>query len=121
MVLVLALDGIPRDAGNPSLTFGDKLLNAFFQSTTLRTAGFSTLDQSHLTDSTKLIGVMFMFVGASPASTGGGVENHHHRRGDPADHQRDPRPRPGRVFGKQLPVNTVKRALAVVVITWASC
>jgi trk system potassium uptake protein TrkH len=67
MVLVLALEwDNPATLGNPSLTFGDKLLNAFFQSTTLRTAGFSTLDQSHLTDSTKLIGVMFMCVGASP-------------------------------------------------------
>jgi trk system potassium uptake protein TrkH len=118
MVLVLALEwDNPATLGNPSLTFGDKLLNAFFQSTTLRTAGFSTLDQSHLTDSTKLIGVMFMFVGASPASTGGGVKTTTIGvvilliisvvRG---------RDRVG-VFGKQLPVNTVKRALAVVVIS----
>ena len=51
-----------------------KLMNSFFQSVTFRTAGFASLDQASLSDSSKLIGSLFMFVGASPASTGGGVK-----------------------------------------------
>lgn len=51
-----------------------KFMNSFFQSVTFRTAGFASLDQASLSDSSKLIGSLLMFVGASPASTGGGVK-----------------------------------------------
>ena len=53
---------------------GDRALNAFFQSVTLRTAGFNAVDQSLLKDSSKLFGSLLMAVGASPASTGGGIK-----------------------------------------------
>ena len=53
---------------------GGKVLNAFFQSVTLRTAGFNTVDQALLKDSSKLLGSLMMAVGASPASTGGGMK-----------------------------------------------
>ena len=51
-----------------------RLLNAFFQSVTLRTAGFNTIDQAALRDGSKLFSSMLMAVGASPASTGGGIK-----------------------------------------------
>lgn len=63
----------PRTLGT-GLSPLHKLTNGFFQSVTLRTAGFAAVDQSALTDASKLIGVLFMFVGASSASTGGGVK-----------------------------------------------
>lgn len=47
---------------------------AFFQSATLRTAGFNSIDQANLTDSSKLVGSILMFIGAGPASTGGGTK-----------------------------------------------
>lgn len=53
---------------------GDKLLNAFFQSVTTRTAGFYSVSQSGLTDASKMVTTLLMFIGASPASTGGGVK-----------------------------------------------
>ena len=56
------------------LSFGEKLLAALFQSVTLRTAGFNTIDQAALRDSTKLIGGFLMLIGAAPASTGGGIK-----------------------------------------------
>ena len=56
------------------LSFGDKLLAALFQSVTLRTAGFNTIDQAGLRDCTKLIGGFLMLIGAAPASTGGGIK-----------------------------------------------
>ena len=49
-------------------------LNAFFQSVTLRTAGFNTVDLAGMKDGTKLFGSLLMMVGASPASTGGGMK-----------------------------------------------
>lgn len=57
-----------------NMSFGEKLLNAFFQSTTSRTAGFSTINQGAMTEGSKMITVILMFIGASPASTGGGVK-----------------------------------------------
>ena len=53
---------------------GKQMLDAFFQSVTVRTAGFSAVDQGKLTDGSKLLSVMLMFIGASPASTGGGAK-----------------------------------------------
>lgn len=52
-----------------------KPIAAFFQSTTLRTAGFNSIDQAALTQPSKVIAIIFMFIGAGPASTGGGIKN----------------------------------------------
>lgn len=51
-----------------------QLANAWFHSVTLRTAGFNTIDHGQLTAPSKIFGIMLMFVGASPGSTGGGVK-----------------------------------------------
>lgn len=53
---------------------GTKLINALFQSVTMRTAGFNSVDLGALTGASKLFSVILMFIGASPASTGGGVK-----------------------------------------------
>ena len=64
--------------GNPGtlgpLPVPQKLLAAMFQSVTLRTAGFNTISQQALRPATKFISALLMLVGASPASTGGGVK-----------------------------------------------
>jgi trk system potassium uptake protein TrkH len=52
----------------------NQLANAWFHSVTLRTAGFNTIDHGKLSAPSKLFGIMLMFVGASPGSTGGGVK-----------------------------------------------
>ncbi len=49
-------------------------LQAFFQSTTARTAGFSTFDWRLATNAGALIVCVLMYVGASPSSTGGGIK-----------------------------------------------
>ena len=53
---------------------GNKLLNAFFQSVTMRTAGFNTVDLAAMQDGSKLVSVLLMLTGAAPASTGGGMK-----------------------------------------------
>jgi trk system potassium uptake protein TrkH len=50
-----------------------KLLNAFFQSVTSRTAGFNTVSITSLSNVSLLTIIMLMFIGSSPGSCGGGV------------------------------------------------
>ena len=52
----------------------DKVMGSFFQSITARTAGFNTIATSHLSNASLLFIVLFMFIGASPSSTGGGIK-----------------------------------------------
>lgn len=56
------------------LSVPGKLLNAFFQSVTLRTAGFNSVGFEDLGPATALVMIVFMFIGASPGSTGGGIK-----------------------------------------------
>lgn len=56
------------------LSVADKIENAWFQSVTLRTAGFNSVDIAHISSSTFLIMIVFMFIGGSPGGTAGGVK-----------------------------------------------
>jgi trk system potassium uptake protein TrkH len=56
------------------LTFPQKIMAAFFQSVTPRTAGFDTIPQGHLTEPSKFFTLPLMFIGASSGSTGGGIK-----------------------------------------------
>ncbi|MFW5787536.1 MAG: TrkH family potassium uptake protein [Halanaerobiales bacterium] len=56
------------------LPLGEKLLSSFFLSVTPRTAGFNTLPTGALKSSTLFFVIIFMFIGASPGSTGGGIK-----------------------------------------------
>ncbi len=51
-----------------------KILNAFFQSVTVRTAGFAGVDQELLTDGSKGVSLVLMLIGGSSGSTAGGVK-----------------------------------------------
>jgi potassium uptake TrkH family protein len=52
----------------------DQLTTAFFQSVTTRTAGFNTVDMSAISVPMVVFMLMLMYIGASPASTGGGIK-----------------------------------------------
>ncbi len=56
------------------LNMKEKLLSSLFQSVTLRTAGYSTIDLTLLKESTLFLMIILMLIGASPASTGGGLK-----------------------------------------------
>jgi trk system potassium uptake protein TrkH len=56
------------------LTLSGKILGSLFQSVSARTAGANTLNIGDLTQSSLLLIVLLMFVGASPGSTGGGIK-----------------------------------------------
>ncbi|MDF1615942.1 TrkH family potassium uptake protein [Petrocella sp. FN5] len=106
-----------NDATLGNLPLKDKLLGAMFQSVTTRTAGFNTITNSDMTDVSKFITILLMFIGGSPAGTAGGIKTvtigviffevlSVVRGKDDAE-----------AFNRRIPRNTIKRALAVVMIS----
>lgn len=63
---------------NPStigkFSLGHKVIASLFQSVTLRTAGFSSMNQHGLYESSKFISSMLMMIGGSPGSIAGGIK-----------------------------------------------
>ena len=57
-----------------SFSFTGKLNNAWFQSVTLRTAGFNSVDISGVIAPTFMVMLSFMFIGGSPGGTAGGIK-----------------------------------------------
>ena len=56
------------------MSFGEQLLNSFFCAVTPRTAGFNAVDNGALSESSKFLSIIFMFIGGAPGSTAGGVK-----------------------------------------------
>lgn len=52
----------------------EKILTAFFQSASARTAGYASVDIHAEHEITKMFTVLLMFIGAAPAGTGGGIK-----------------------------------------------
>lgn len=57
-----------------SLSTGDAFWASFMQSVSPRTAGFNSVDLNSLRVPTMIFTIFLMFIGASPASTGGGIK-----------------------------------------------
>ena len=55
-------------------SFAEKIEASFFQSVTTRTAGFATITQENLTDSSAIVSLILMFIGGSPVGTAGGIK-----------------------------------------------
>lgn len=72
-VVILLLEWNNADTlGN--MPVWQKIMNAFFQTGTLRTAGFASVDQGKLLDSTKAFSCLVMLIGGSSGSTAGGLK-----------------------------------------------
>ena len=56
------------------VTLYGRITSAMFSSVTPRTAGFNTIDYATVTTPSLLFVIFLMWVGASPASTGGGIK-----------------------------------------------
>ncbi len=86
--LVLVITGILIFAGalliflfefnNPgtmkNLSLKGKFLSSFFHSITPRTAGFNTLEIPNMTENSKVLTMILMFIGGSSGSTAGGIK-----------------------------------------------
>ena len=114
---ILILEGgNPETLGPQSLP--QKLLSAFFQSVTLRTAGFCTFSQAGLRNSTCLLACVFMFIGGSPSGTAGGIKTTAFlivtatvaSMLQEKDHTQ--------MFRRKVSDNTVRRALAIFTVSF---
>ena len=104
----------PKTIGNLSLF--DKIINSMFQSVTLRTAGFNTIDQLSMHDASKGISILTMLVGGGPAGTAGGLKvttiftlllaARAYIRGQFETV----------IFGRTIPVEQVRRALTITLL-----
>lgn len=56
------------------LDLAGKINASIFQSVTTRTAGFNTVDLNSMNDISKFLTIIFMFIGAAPGSTAGGIK-----------------------------------------------
>lgn len=56
------------------MSVADKVLNGFYQSVTVRTAGFDVMGQGALTDGSKGVSMVLMLIGGSSGSTAGGLK-----------------------------------------------
>ncbi len=94
-----------------------KWLNALMQSVTTRTAGFNSVDMGLLRPATLLIILLWMFVGASPGGTGGGIKT------TTASVLLSVLPAIARgrqnvvIFGRALPLEIVYRSAAIAVVS----
>ena len=69
--LILEWDN-PNTIGN--MPVWQKVMNAMFQSVTIRTAGFFSFDQGGMTEGAKAVSVLGMLIGGSAGSTAGGIK-----------------------------------------------
>ena len=72
-LLILALDW-NNASSLGSLKPAQKVMAAFFQSVTTRTAGFETIPQANFSDGSAMVSMILMFIGGSPMGTAGGVK-----------------------------------------------
>jgi trk system potassium uptake protein TrkH len=71
---MLALYAFEKWTGQGPAARSFNLLDALFQSITARTAGFNSVDTAALSDPSKFILILLMFVGGSPGGTAGGIK-----------------------------------------------
>ncbi|MCK6513981.1 potassium transporter TrkH [Myxococcota bacterium] len=98
------------------LSTADRVHNAWFQSVTLRTAGFNSIDLAALNPATVLMMILMMFIGGGPGSTAGGIKTTTAAilflavlaavRGQ--EH--------AQAFGRRIPTGTVYRAIAITTV-----
>ena len=96
-----------------------RFLNAFFESATLRTAGFTALDTGAFIDETLFVVMALMFIGGASGSTAGGIKVNTFAvlliaiistvRGEPS----------ATAFGRRIQHGIVYRALAVALLAIA--
>lgn len=70
----IALLGLEWQNTLANLPIMEKVIAALFQSVTSRTAGFNTLDIGSLRNGSIFLLLIFMLIGASPGSCGGGIK-----------------------------------------------
>jgi trk system potassium uptake protein TrkH len=99
------------------LSLPQKILNAFFQSVTARTAGFSTINMANLANYALFFTMLLMYIGGAAGSTAGGIKvNTFGMLGATMWSTLRGRERPG-AFGREFNPQQIHRALVVVMLS----
>jgi len=117
-ILILLLESHHYFKG---LSWHESLFYSLFQATTTRSAGLTTLDITDLSHPTLLVMSVFMFIGGSPNSVGGGIRTttfalnmlflYHFARGN----------REIKVFNRELHPDDVMKSLAITLMAIVLC
>lgn len=103
------------------LSWHESFFYAFFQAATTRSAGLTTMDITQFSDPTLLVMSVFMFIGGSPNSVGGGIRTttlalnmlfiYHFARGN----------REIKIFNRELHPDDVSKSLAITMLAIIMC
>jgi trk system potassium uptake protein TrkH len=120
LLIVLGFIGmlaVEWDGAFAGLRVKGRLLAAYFQSVTARTAGFNTVSIASLSNASLFLLICLMFIGASPGGTGGGIKTSTfaitvgfliaNLRGRGSVE----------MFGRRVPNEIVDKALSIVIIS----
>lgn len=103
------------------LPAGRRFLPALFQSVSLRTAGFNTVDLSRMSTSGQAVMIFCMLTGGSPGSTAGGMKTTTVAVLLLAARSVYQRSEHVRCLGRRISGDTVRQAVAIVVMYFALC
>ncbi len=93
-----------------------KLVTAFFGAVTPRTAGFNSVNISQMLIPTTLLTIFLMWIGASPASTAGGIKNSTLVVAV-LNAVSLVRKRPANLFGRQIDQSSLHKASAIILLS----
>ncbi|HAY71661.1 MAG TPA: ATPase, partial [Saprospirales bacterium] len=94
-----------------------KMVTAFFTAVTPRTAGFNTIDMTSLTLPSIMIITLLMWIGASPASTGGGIKTSTFAIALMNIISLSKGKSRVELYRRQIPDSTIRRSFAIIVLS----
>jgi len=98
----------------------DRLLNAAFQSVTMRTAGFNSVELTLMRPATIMLMLVLMFIGAAPGGTGGGIKVTTLAVLAAAIPELVGSRGAATLFGRSIPAATLQRAATIAVVATAT-
>ena len=99
----------------------DKIQVSFFQSVTTRTAGFASVPQENLTNASTGISIILMLIGGSPVGTAGGIKTVTIAILVCSAFSTIRNKKCATLFGRLISEESIKKAIAVVVMFLAIC
>lgn len=103
------------------LSFFDKIQVSLFQSVTTRTAGFASVPQENLTNSSALTSLILMLIGGSPVGTAGGIKTVTIAVLICSSYATIRNKKSATLFGRRISEGSVKKAVAVVIAFFVIC
>ncbi len=95
----------------------ERFLSAFFQAVNARTSGFNSLSIGDMANETLFLLILFMFVGASPGSCGGGIKTTTFSTLTVLGISRFMGQKRPQLFNRSIPEKSIRKAVSVVLIS----